>query len=145
MHRLRIRALLLGSALLLAAAAHAQAQRTHLLQSDAPVEHHVAKRAQEALLALDARARCSVEGRYLKAKVDAAYTEQQVLQALSGSGAAFEPVPQGTLRSAHGLPLAAAHADGPAYDQAKRQWIAAHPEAYQRLLSGEDAPLDKAP
>lgn len=132
-------------------AALAQTQTVHVLRAQAPITGPMAKQAIEALRALDPNAQTSADGAFLKARVDASIAQEAIIQALSGTGSTYLPVHAATHRggAASGMPAAPHGSTGlegqQAYDAAKQRWIEEHPDAYQRLLQGEDAPANKTP
>lgn len=143
--------LLLSFAVLTGPAALAQTQTVHVMRAQAPITGPMAKTAMEALRSLDPGAQVSADGAYLKARVDASIAQEAIIQALSATGSTYQPVNAGPHRggAAFGLPAAPPRSAGiegqQAYDAAKQRWIKEHPDEYQRLLQGEDAPANKTP
>lgn len=135
---------------LLTNALSAQTSTVHLFQAAAEVDHATLKMMLHEVRLIDPAARISVDGRNVKVIAAADVSGTQLLAALNSHGAACtrsepdqDPSTGMPIRVDTGDPTG----DDARYAAAKQAWIAAHPEAYEKMLRGESdtAPRTKSP
>lgn len=128
----------------------AQGTQSHLFRADAPIDAAAEKWAINAVKGLDARGQISYEGVFLKVRADSGVRESEILDALNTGERHFIAVVAGTHRAsgpAQGFPVRIDTGDSAAddrrYEEAKRAWVAANPDLYnkmQELGNGQATP-----
>jgi hypothetical protein len=104
--------------------ATAQVQAVHLLRCDAVIEQGFAKQAVEDVKSLDPAGAASWDGQFLKVRVNASITLQELLAALNHDGVNYAP---SSPDSRSGMPILQPTGDSAAdehrYQLAKERWI----------------------
>ncbi|MFZ1692585.1 MAG: hypothetical protein WAT74_05220 [Flavobacteriales bacterium] len=115
----------------------AQAQTIHHFRSDGLVDGATLKHVAENLKRLDERVLVSSDADHLKVRIDASIAHDVLLRALNAGPRQFQAAAtaSGTMAFPVRIDTGDPIGDDQRYAAAKQAWIAANPEAYQRMIS----------
>lgn len=126
---------------------HAQDMATFLVRCTTPVDPWVRKMAGHVIQEQEPSALLSFDGQLIKIGTHGHATGAELVQALNGAGIGTFELVSDPRKNAAGptfpREVDTGHPDGDrtAYREAKRAWIAAHPEAYREMINDAPQPV----